>query len=81
MKKLVGFCCLLFVLATTSYAQNDEFPDYRSKREFFTRIVEKDIRAEVASFAFGGLDESIGKLPMTNIPITSVGKDFITFCG
>lgn len=70
---------LLLHLTVGSFAQNDDFPDYRSKREIFTRIMEKDIRADIASFSMGGIDESIGKLPLKTLPITAFGTDFITF--
>ena len=45
-------------------AQNEDYPDFRSKKEMFTRIIEKDIPADVASFAMGGIDESVRKLPL-----------------
>jgi hypothetical protein len=63
----------------TGFSQDFEFPDYRSKKDLFTRIVEKDIRADVASFAFGGMDESVGKLPLKTIPVTAVSNNSISF--
>lgn len=69
---------LLLCVITGVYAQ-DDYPDYRSKKEMFTRILEKDIRADIASFAFGGLDESIGKLPLKTIPVSSVSANSISF--
>jgi len=69
-----------FVLITQfCLAQDTEFPDYRSKKDMFTRLVEKDIRSDIASFSMGGIDESIGKLPLKTIPATAVGNNFITF--
>lgn len=72
---------MLVCLTYWSKAQNDDFPDYRSKKEIFTRITEKDIRSDVASYSMGGMDESIGKLPLKTIPITASGGNFISFAG
>ena len=62
-----------------SYGQERDFPDYRSKKETFARIQEKDIRSDVACFAIGGMDESIGKGKLKNIAPTNYGDNFITF--
>lgn len=73
---------VFFLCATISaFAQDREFPDYRSKKESFLRIQEKNIRADVASFSIGGMDESIGKGNLATIPATKYGNDFITFSG
>ena len=73
---------LVFISFTTyCLAQGDDFPDYRSKKELFTRIIEKDIRADIASYSMGGMDESIGKVPLKTLPITAYGPNFITFEG
>lgn len=74
------FVALLYV-TVCSFAQNGDYPDYRSKKETFSRIVEKDIRSDLASFSMGGIDESIGKLPLKSLPITGFGTDYITFAG
>lgn len=76
---------ILFMLLVCSYisclAQAEDFPDYRSKKENFSRMQEKDIRSDVASFAFAGIEESIGKLPLKTIPVTDFGKNFMKFEG
>lgn len=77
----------IFLLAVLVYisnvclAQNDDFPDYRSKKEIFSRITDKDIRSDIASYSMGGMDESIGKLQLKTIPITASGSNFISFAG
>src|ERR1700704_3282605 len=71
---------LLFASAAT-IAQEREFPDYRSKKENFLRIQEKDIRSDLTCFAIGGMDESIGKGKLQSIPATSYGYNFIGFAG
>ncbi|MDB5247376.1 MAG: hypothetical protein JWQ40_1770 [Segetibacter sp.] len=70
---------LCFYITNACAAQDPNFPDYRSKKDIFTRIVEKDIRSDIASFSMGGLDESLGKLPLKTLPATAVGSNFITF--
>jgi len=67
--------------ATVSFAQAPDYPDYRSKKEIFSRIAEKDIRSDIASFSMGGIDESIGKLPLKSLPITELNSNYIKFAG
>jgi hypothetical protein len=81
MKMRILSVVSLLLISCLSYSQSGDYPDYRSKKELFTRIQEKDIRNDLASFTMGGLDESIGKLPLKTIPATSFGSDFITFGG
>jgi hypothetical protein len=81
MNLRVYFLVVFVSITCFCVAQDAEFPDYRSKKDMFTRIVEKDIRSDVASFSMGGIDESIGKLPLKTIPATAVGNNFITFEG
>jgi len=78
--RVILFSVILFI-SITSFAQNEDYPDYRSKKEIFSRIMEKDIRSDIASFSMGGIDESIGKLPLKSLPITAFAADFITFAG
>jgi hypothetical protein len=62
-------------------AQELEFRDYRTKKESFTKIPEKDVRADIASFALGGIDESIGKLPLTKIGVGKYETNYMSFEG
>lgn len=74
------FFILLFTSAfMVSFAQDRDFPDYRSKKENFLRMQEKVIRAEVASFTMGGMEEGVGKGTLFNVPPTSYGNDYIVF--
>jgi hypothetical protein len=41
--------------------KNSELYDNRSKKESFIKVPQKEIRADLASFTMGGVDESIGK--------------------
>jgi hypothetical protein len=71
---------VLFVAASNfSFAQSGDFPDYRSKKDLFTRIAEKDIRSDIASYSMAGIDESVGKLPLKTLPISKAGSNFISF--
>ena len=79
--RLLILSLLTFTIVST-FAQDDFlFPDYRSKRDLFKRIQEKDIRADIAIFNMAGIDESVGKDPLDKLPIKNYGKDFIEFEG
>lgn len=71
---------LIFIsilISSSSFAQ--DYPDYRSKKEQFVKLQEKNIRSDIATFSMGGIEESVGKEPLKSIPISAFGKDFITF--
>ncbi|MBC7826780.1 MAG: hypothetical protein H7122_03465 [Chitinophagaceae bacterium] len=73
------FCVLLVYSRFDVMSQELEFRDYRTKKESFTKIPEKDVRADIASFAVGGIDESIGKLPLTKIGVSKHENNFMSF--
>jgi hypothetical protein len=74
------FLMAMVLCSGTCIAQlSDDVPDTRTKRESFLKIGQKDIRAEVASFAMGGIEESVGKLPLERIPFTAKGANFMKF--
>ena len=75
------FSLLLACHSLMSTAQELDFRDYRTKKESFTKIPEKDVRADIASFAIGGIDESIGKLPLPKIGVSKYEHNFMTFEG
>jgi hypothetical protein len=79
MHKILLFAGLLMSVA--AIAQDPEFPDTRNKRESFTRVQDKAIRSDLASFAMAGLDESAGKQPLRSLKLTGLGKDSIEFGG
>jgi len=60
-------------------SQNPDMPDYRSKKEIFTRIQEKDIRSDISSFNIAGIDEGVGKLPLKTVPIAQATNNSLTF--
>lgn len=70
---------LIILVLSFNLCAGQDYPDYRSKKELFTRITEKDIRSDIASYSMAGIDESVGKLPLKTIPITKAGANFISF--
>ena len=73
--------CLLLTLSYFICRAQDDFPDFRSKRENFMKMQEKDLRGEMAYFAMAGIDESTGKLPLKKVPPKEAGSNFILFEG
>ena len=81
-RSITIFLCFLSTLVTSAVAAQDlDFPDYRSKKDNFSKINDKDIRADLASFALAAVDESIGKAPLTSLPVKDVGSNFMIFEG
>ncbi len=76
-----NFLSLLFVLICFVVKAQDDNPDGRSKKDNFSKMREKDIRSDIAAFAMAGIDESVGKLPLKNIPMTDYGNNFMKFEG
>lgn len=77
----IVFCIFLAYFSVSAMAQELAFRDYRTKKESFTKIPEKDVRSDIASFAVGGIDESIGKLPLTKIGVSKYENNFMSFEG
>lgn len=76
---LVGLILIGSILQTR--AQDLDYPDFRSKKDNFSKIRETDIRNDVACFAMAALDESIGKGALPTIPIKDYGSNYMTFEG
>lgn len=74
---------ILFLLVCFSsiicLAQDPEYTDYRRKSESFLRIVDKSVRADLASFTIGGIEESLGKSPLKKLPVKNFGDNYITY--
>lgn len=68
------------LLVTVScFAQDNDIPTYHTKRESFSKIVEPEIRKDLASFTLGGLDEGVGKQPLAFIPATEYADNYVLF--
>jgi len=70
---------LLTFFSRIAFAQDDEIPTYHNKWESFAKLKETDIRADLASFTLGGIDEGTGKQPLPYIPVTNYSDNFIEF--
>jgi hypothetical protein len=70
---------LVFAIVTRSYAQDPDYTDFRRKTESFSRLYDKNLRSDLACFAIGGLDESLGKPTLNKLPVTAYGFNFISF--
>ena len=71
----VLFCSFVYF----SFAQDDDIPDYRSKRDNFSKMQEKDVRADISQFALAGISESLTKHPLENMPVKDVDNNKILF--
>lgn len=81
-KKVKPFLLLHLLLVShviSLLAQDLPYPDYRTKRESFNKLTDKLLRADLASFAIGGLDESMGKLPLRKVPPSAYDRKSISF--
>jgi len=59
--------------------QDLDFPDYRNKKDNFSKVREADIRADVASFALAAVDESIGKAVLKTVPVKEYTNNYMQF--
>jgi hypothetical protein len=75
----IVFCFLVAFSGLSCLAQDLDFPDYRNKKDNFSKIREADIRADMASIALAGVDESIGKAPLKSLPVKDYGPNFMQF--
>src|SRR5580698_7201288 len=73
------FCIFLTLSGLSVMAQDLDFPDFRQKKDNFSKIPDKDIRADVASFALAAVDESIGKAPLASVPVVDYGPNFMKY--
>jgi hypothetical protein len=79
MRYLLSF--LLVCSSVAGMAQDLDYPDFRSKKDNFSKIRDVPIRSDLASFALSGTDESIGKAVLKNLPVKEYGNNFMTFEG
>lgn len=70
---------VLLLCTTFCLAQDEEFRDFRNKKDNFVKVSQKDIRADLATFLMAGIDESISKLPLQSVPVKSYGADYMTW--
>ena len=70
---------LLVLTGSACFSQDLDFPDFRQKKDNYSKIREQDIRNDVASFALAALDESIGKAQLASVPVKDYGLNFMSF--
>lgn len=78
MKK--GFLALLTCCFFSGVFSQD-IPDYRTNKENVLRMREKDLRQQVATFTFAGIEEAMGRKPLEVIRPTSYNNEEIFFNG
>lgn len=72
--------CLLLGLSFSSLAQKPEdYPDYRTKKESFSKLSDKALKADLGSFSIGGIEESLNKKPLKKISPSTYREDFMQF--
>ena len=73
---------LFFIMpGIAGLAQKKDMPDYRNNKESFARMSDKTLRADLGVFTIGGIEESIGKLPLKKISPFSYTRNFMSFKG
>ncbi|MFM9908041.1 MAG: hypothetical protein ACKVOW_01760 [Chitinophagaceae bacterium] len=79
-KKLIFFFVFV-VWIKYGIAQAKDIPDYRTKKESFAKFTNKVIRADLGVFTVGGIEESIGKLPLNKLSPFSYTRNLMSFKG
>ncbi len=69
---------LLCSISKFLFAQ-DDIPDYRSKRDNFLKMQEKDVRADLSQFTFAGISESLTKHKLTEVPVKNISGSEVDF--
>lgn len=75
----IVFSFLFLCSGLAVFAQDDDFPDFRQKRDNFSHISDKDIRSDVSTFCLAGVDESVGKPSLPSVPVVDYGPNFMKY--
>jgi hypothetical protein len=70
---------LLFLAAGSAIAQDLDYPDFRSKKDNFSKINDQALRGDIACFALAGIDESIGKPQLQTVPVIDYSQNYIKY--
>lgn len=70
MKKHIIGLLLTFIISIAAFSQKlpEDVPDYRNTRDNFSRVREKPVRNDAATFTIAGITEMMGKEPLKKIP-------------
>lgn len=81
--QFISLLVLILFISKDLRAQQSEldYTDTRRTRESFKKLQPKSVREEVATFALGGISESIGTTPLNKISYSDFGNDFMNFDG
>ncbi|MGE5107593.1 MAG: hypothetical protein ACM3H8_08615 [Sphingobacteriales bacterium] len=71
---------LFLIISTLGFSQ-DYFPDFRNKKEALLKVSQKDIRADIVTFALQGVEENIHQDPLPKLPLTGFDKNYMQFEG
>lgn len=77
---VIVFLLYSFIVTAQKPKKNYEYQDTRKKTESYAKA-SPEIKADLATFTFAGIDESIAKAQLRKISFTSFGPDFMTFKG
>ncbi len=83
MKNFISFIFLFSSFFSLSQdvqkpKKNYEYQDTRKKNETFAKLPQ-ELKAELSTFTFSGIDVGIKKEPLKKISFTAIGPDFMTF--
>ena len=70
----------LLISYLVSFGQSaDDIPDYRNKREGFTKLTDKVLRADLASFTLAGIVEGVSKEPLHRFTVADFKNNEVHF--
>lgn len=79
MSMRITITILLFLAGSSLMAQDLDYPDFRSKKDNFSKINDQALRGDIASFALAAIDESIGKAQLQTIPVTDYSQNIMKY--
>lgn len=77
----LGYSIVFTMVCFSLLAQKDDIPDYRTKKESFSKMSDKTLRADLGVFSVGGIEESLNKLPLKKVSPSAYKDDFMRFKG
>lgn len=81
MKKILILSGALLATTTFLKAQDLDYPDFRQKKDNWSRMAEKDIKSDLAAFTMAGIEESINKTSFPKLPLRDVNTNSVTYSG
>lgn len=81
MKKILILSGALLATTTFVKAQDLDYPDFRQKKDQWSRMAEKDLKSDLAAFTMAGIEESINKKPFAKLPLRDVNSNSVAYSG